>query len=151
MSDFSKIDFSKIKDSLGVRIRGLDELLPTSISQPGPNPIVVAAQSNLASEFHKRLAKLIAEFDESLDQGHEVGVRLVNFGQSIVFHLQKMGHWNPSLLFFIGVTDDGNPVRLIQHVSQISVLLMKLPRKDTSKPKQPFGFVPGVDGDGDAE
>jgi hypothetical protein len=64
-----------------------------------------------------------------------------------------MGYWNPSLLFFIGVTDDGNPVQLIQHVSQISVLLMKLPRRDTSKPKQPFGFASGVDADddGDAE
>jgi hypothetical protein len=51
----------------------------------------------------------------------------------------------------MGVTEDGNPVQLIQHVSQISVLLMKLPRKDTSKPKQPFGFASGVDDVDDAE
>src|SRR5258705_6608644 len=106
MSDFSKIDFSKIEDSLGVRIRELDELPQINIPQPGPNPLVVAAQSNLASEFHKRLAKSIANFDASLDQKHEVGVRLVNFGRSAVFHLKKIGCWNPSLLYFIGVTDD---------------------------------------------
>jgi hypothetical protein len=74
-------------------------------------------------------------------------------GESLaaIFHLQDMGHWNPSLLFFIGVTDDGNPVRLIQHVSQISVLLMKLPRKAPSKSKQPFGFASSIDADDDGD
>jgi hypothetical protein len=44
-------------------------------------------------------------------------------------------------LCFIGVRDGGSPVQLIQHVSQISVLLMKLPRQDLTKPKSQFGFV----------
>src|ERR1051325_1113573 len=136
--------FDKIGESLAAKIRGLDVLPQIRMPDVGPSPLVVAAQSNRASEFYKRLARLIADFDASLDQEHEVGVRLVNFGQSIVFHLQDMGHWNPSLLFLIGVTDDGNPVQLIQHVSQISVLLMRVPRKDTSKPKQPFGFASGI-------
>jgi hypothetical protein len=142
-----------IGDSLAARIRRLDAVPEIRFPDVGPNPLVVAAQSNRASEFYKRLAKLIADFDAGLDQEHEVGVRLVSFGQSIVFHLQDMGHWNPSLLFFIGVTDEGSPVQLIQHVSQISVLLMRLPRKDTSKPKQPYGFASCVDAkdDGDAE
>jgi hypothetical protein len=146
-------EFDKIGESLAAKIRGLDALPQIRMPDVGPSPLVVAAQSNRASEFHKRLSKWIADFDASLDQQHEVGVRLVSFGQSLVFHLQDMGYWNPSLLFFIGVTDDGNPVQLIQHVSQISVLLMKLPRRDTSKPKQPFGFASGVDADddGDAE
>jgi Family of unknown function (DUF6173) len=142
-------EFDKIGESLAERIRALDAVPQIRLPDVGPNPLVVAAQSNRASEFYKRLAKLIEDFDASLDQGHEVGVRLVSFGQSIIFHLQNMGYWNPSLLFFIGVTDDGNPVQLIQHVSQISVLLMKLPRRDTSKPKQPFGFASGVDADND--
>ena len=53
--------------------------------------------------------------------------------------------------FLIGVTERRGPVQLIQYVSQISVLLMKLPRKDTSKPKQPLGFASGVDGDGNVK
>jgi len=56
-----------------------------------------------------------------------------------------MGYWSPSLLFFVGITDDGSPVKLIQHVSQISVLIMKLQGKDPSKPKRPFGFATGID------
>ena len=38
-----------------------------------------------------------------------------------------------------------NPFELIQHVSQISVLIMKVKRIDTSKPKRQIGFTPWED------
>jgi len=113
-----------------------------------PN-ITPPVNGNLASEFHKRLAEWIHGFEERLDDQHEVGVRLVSFGQSMVFHLRDMGYWNPSLISFQGVSEDGNPVELIQHVSQISILLMKLPRRDPSKPKTKIGFVSDHHSEGD--
>ena len=103
------------------------------------------AEQGIASEFHKRLVKWITEFDNSLDNDHEVAVRLVSFGQTLVFHLQGMGYWNPFLISFWGVTDDGQDVQLIQHVNQISILLLKVPRKDLDKPKRPIGFHNPVD------
>lgn len=109
--------------------------------RPAPNPLVMEAQDNYASEFHKRLMKSIDDFDATLDQAHEVGACLVSFGQSVIFHLHGIGYWNPSLIMFRGTTDDGSPVELIQHVSQINVLLMKLPRKDPSQPKRRIGFI----------
>ncbi len=90
------------------------------------------AEQGIASEFHKRLIKWINDFHTSLDEEHEVGVRLVSFGQSIVFHLDNIGYWNPYLISFSGITEDGQPVELIQHVNQISILLMKLPNKKSS-------------------
>src|SRR5579862_4579701 len=51
-----------------------------------PNPVAIAATQNLASEFYKRMVEMINAFNEKLDQAHEVGMRLVSFGQSIVFH-----------------------------------------------------------------
>jgi|SRR5882762_4340266 len=134
---------SKITKSLTDSLRALtmpDFRLPKMLDV-GPNPLIVAAEANYASEFHKRLMKWINTFDAALDQEHEVGVRLVSFGQTVIFHLDNIGFWNPSLICFKGVTDDGSPVELIQHVSQISVLLMKLPRKDPQKPKRRIGFV----------
>ena len=105
-----------------------------------PNPLITNVQANLASEFYERLVKWVNDFDKSLDQEHEVGVRLVTFGQTVIFHLEDIGYWNPSLILFQGTTEDGNPVELIQHVSQISILLTKLPRKDAETPKRPIGF-----------
>jgi hypothetical protein len=100
-----------------------------------------AISANLASEFHKRLVEWINNFDSTLDQEYEVGVRLVSFGQTVVFHLDDISYWNPSLISFRGKTEDGQPVELIQHVSQISILLMKLKRPDPSKPKKKIGFI----------
>ena len=68
-----------------------------------------------------------------------------------MFSLSDIGFWNPSLITFRGVTDDGSPVELIQHVTQISVLLMKLPRKDPSKPKRPIGFGSALEGSEEPE
>jgi hypothetical protein len=84
--------------------------------------------------------KMIRDFDSQLDSEHEVGVRLVSFGEKVVFHLLDMGYANPSLITFVGRTDDGNTVELIQHVSQISVLLMSLPKADPNAPKRGIGF-----------
>jgi hypothetical protein len=114
------------------------------------NPLIENMEDNYASAFYDRLKKWINEFDASLDQEHEVGVRLVNFGQTVVFHLEGMGYYNPSLILFYGNTEDGNPVELIQHVSQISILLTKLQRKDPSIPKKPIGFASEVSQDENA-
>ncbi|MBD3675556.1 MAG: hypothetical protein HUJ26_18750 [Planctomycetaceae bacterium] len=104
------------------------------------NPLIKNARENSASAFYQRLTKWIAEFDQELDEAHEVGVRLVSFGQTVSFHLEDIGYWNPSLISFKGTSVEGEPVELIQHVNQISILLMKLPRKDPESPKKPFGF-----------
>lgn len=116
------------------------EIDPSVFRNSHPAKIREIAEANLASEFHADLARCISNFDTSLDNEHEVGIRLVNFGQAVVFHLERIGYSNPSLITFCGTTDSGEPVELIQHVSQISILLMKLPRREPEKPKQPFGF-----------
>lgn len=130
---------ASILDSLAWKIKVPEFKMPNIPAFT--NPLVTYTQNNLASQFYRRLTKWIADFDAGLDPQHEVGIRLVSFGNSEVFHLQDLNYWNPSLLCFTGVRDDGSPVELIQHVSQISVLLMKLPRKDLSIPKRQFGFV----------
>lgn len=94
--------------------------------------------SQLASSFYEALMKMINDFDAELDQDYEVGVRLINFGQVVTFHLQDIGYDNPALIFFKGFTGKGEPVKLVQHVSQISILLMKMKRKNPNEPK--IGF-----------
>jgi Family of unknown function (DUF6173) len=103
-------------------------------------PIVGNIESNYASAFHNHLIAWITVFDRKLDNRHEVGVRPVSFGQTVIFHLHSIGYRNPSLIVLKGETAEGDPVELIQHVSQISILLMKLPRKDMAVPKRGIGF-----------
>ena len=103
------------------------------------NPIL-PGNSNLASEFYKRLVEMVNDFDASLDQEHEVGVRLVSHGQIIQFHVEDIGYWDPSLICFYGILEDSSRVKLIQHVSQLSFLLMAVKRSNPEEPKRSIGF-----------
>ncbi len=96
--------------------------------------------SENASEFYKRLMSTIKAFDEQLDQMYEVGIRLVSFGQKIQFAVREIGYYNPKLITFSGVLEDCSKVQLIQHVNQISFLLLAVKRKDPDKPKLPIGY-----------
>ncbi len=113
-----------------------DILTPTRIQTTAAQNI----SDNRASEFVRHILNEIREYDATLDDAHEVGVRLVNFGQAVTFHLEGVEYSDPSLIYFSGTTTNASePVKLIQHVSQISILLMKLPRLHPEKPK--IGFL----------
>ena len=103
-------------------------------------PLSVPTNPNLASEFHYRLITMINNFHKELDAEYEAGAQLVSFGQKVTFHIKNIGYWNPSLIRFYGITDDGLPVELIQHISQISILLVKMKRDNPEEPKRPIGF-----------
>lgn len=116
--------------------------LPDLLAQPNLNLARIDfGNPNLASEFYQRIVDMINEFDRNLDHEHAVGVRLVSFGQSLTFHVTNIGYNNPSLIIFFGTLENGSPVQLIQHVSQISFLLTAIRRPDPQHPKKPIGFL----------
>jgi hypothetical protein len=119
--------------------RYLNQDVFESIKQP-VLPTIAATNGNLASEFYKRLVEMINEFDEKLDPEHEVGARLVSYGQTVLIHIEDLGYYNPSLIKFHGRLEDGSKVELIQHVSQISFLLMAVKRLNPDEPKKRIGF-----------
>jgi hypothetical protein len=98
---------------------------------------------NRASEFARRMFDRIQKYDAELDTAYAVGLRLANFGQTVIIHIENIGYSNPSLISFIGKTDVGDPVELIQHVSQINLLLMRVSR-DPNKPRESIGFHPAL-------
>jgi hypothetical protein len=95
-------------------------------------------EENRASQFARHIFNKIQAYDATLDEAHEVGIRLVSSGQTLTFHFEGMGYADPSLISFTGETDVGEPIELIQHVSQISILLMTLPRLHPEQPKMEF-------------
>ena len=95
----------------------------------------------LASDFCEKLSDYMNEFDKSLNQEQEIGIKLVSFGQTIQFTVTNIGYNNPKLICFCGEMPDGSPVQLIQHVNQISFLLTAVPRKNLEETtKSPIGF-----------
>lgn len=100
---------------------------------------VAMAENDLASVYCDRVVKLITEFEKTLDEEHEVACQLVSFGQTVVIHVTGLTYWNPKMVIFNGQLDDGSRVQLVQHVSQVSFLLLAA-KKLNPKPNR-IGFV----------
>ena len=96
---------------------------------------------HLASLYHQLLVKRFNQFNLALDDNHETGIKVFNGGQNLQFHLTGIMHADPSLISFQGVTVQGSPIEVLQHVSQVNIILVTLPRLNMDKPKQVFEFT----------
>lgn len=99
----------------------------------------VVDKENKAKWMHERVVRSIVEFENKLDVDQEVGARLVNFSNDETIAIDDVGFWGPDIIKFYGKNAQGNPVELIQHISQLSVLLVAIKVKNES-PKR-IGFT----------
>lgn len=94
------------------------------------NPVVAAFES---------LGDYVKAFEAELDGEHEIGARLVSFGSSVTIHVHQVGYSRPSLITFTGVTEKGDKVQLVQHISQLSFLLVAV--KKIGETPYRIGFI----------
>lgn len=113
--------------------------ISAAVAAPLPAQPLVAERMNPAEWMYERLKKYIKEFEAQLDDDHEVGAHLVSFGHELTFHIQDMGYHGPDIITFYGKNEKGEDVQLIQHTSQLSVLLVAV-RKQHEKPRR-IGFL----------
>lgn len=98
------------------------------------------AQQYLASDMYQRLVALINHFEAGLPDDMQAGGRLVSAGD-ITFSIQDIGYWDPNMIVFYGELSDGSAVELVQHISQLNLLLVAVPRSDDiEKPRRVIGF-----------
>lgn len=75
----------------------------------------------------------IKKFENTLDNDHEVAIKLASFGQSITLSVIRIGYSDPNTLVFYGYVGE-QPATLIQHMSQLNFLLLAAPKADPKKP-----------------
>lgn len=113
-------------------------------------PLPPTLTRNPAEWMHERLVRSIVEFEKSLDEAQEIGARLVNFSEREPIHISDVGFWGPDLIIFYGTNADGRSVQLLQHVTQVSVLLVALPKEHQQARRIGFQLQkrldPGKDG-----
>lgn len=95
---------------------------------------------SLADYSYEVILERIKEFEDDLDNEHEIALRLASFGQSITLSVTDIGYSNPSTLVFYGYVGD-QPATLIQHVSQLNFLLLAVKKADPEKPPRRIGFA----------
>lgn len=115
------------------RLSTLVAPLPATLPRPEDHA------GNPARWMFERLATYIRQFESRLDEEHEIGARLVSFGANLTFHIEDMGYFGPDMIVFYGKNDKGEPVQLIQHTSQLNVLLVAV-RKQEARPRR-IGFI----------
>lgn len=113
----------------GIRVPQLD--------LPEMHPLPVAySYSDTQFEI---LQKYIEEYQSALDDKHEVGLLLTNFGQSVLMQVCEISYEESVLLIFKGYVN-GKYSTLIQHVSQLNFLITSV-EKEPDKPKRKIGFI----------
>ncbi|MHD0319431.1 DUF6173 family protein [Fusobacterium sp. THCT1E2] len=108
-----------------------------------PNVIeedILPRDYNMADWKYEKLVEQIREFEEILDDDHEVALKLASFGSSVVMSVTDIGYQNPDILYFYGFVD-GKEAQLIQHISQLNFLITFVEREDKSKPARRIGFA----------
>lgn len=100
----------------------------------------VRMRDNPAEWAFVRLSKMIQEFESNLDKDEEIGVRVVGLPGDGTMQILDVGFWGPDLIMFFGRNADGKPVRLIQHYTQINVVLSAMKKPEDQPEPNRIGF-----------
>ena len=101
---------------------------------------------NMADWKYEKLVEQIKEFEEILDDDHEIALKLASFGSSVVMSVTDIGYQNPDILYFYGFVEGKE--QLIQHISQLNFLITFVEREDKTKPARRIGFaLPTINND----
>ncbi|WP_347312178.1 DUF6173 family protein [Defluviimonas sp. SAOS-178_SWC] len=109
------------------------EPLPEGISG---EPIEAKSPAQWAYE---RLILYIKNFESQLDNEHEVAMGFTG-GDAGVLRIEGIGYFDPDIVTFYGRDEDGARTQLIQHVSQLSVMLRAMPKAPEVEEPRRIGF-----------
>lgn len=110
---------------------GLSEV-PESLQQP------VEAKS-AARWAYERLVLYIQNFEQQLDSEHEVAMGMVG-GDAGILRIEGIGYFDPDIITFYGTDISGARTQLVQHVSQLNVMLRAAGKATKEAPATRIGF-----------
>ncbi|PIB26128.1 hypothetical protein BFP76_14320 [Amylibacter kogurei] len=98
------------------------------------------AEKSPAEWAYERIVMYIQKFEETLNSNEEVGMGFAA-GHVGSLRIQGMGFFAPDMVTFYGEDGEGNAMQLVQHVSQLNVMLVA--EQKTGEPEaapQRIGF-----------
>jgi len=88
---------------------------------------------------YERLILYIQNFEETLDNEHEVAMGFAGDSSGVI-KIEGMGYFDPDIITFYGSDPTGTKTQLVQHVSQLSVMLRALPKTVETEEPERIGF-----------
>ncbi|SFR37583.1 DUF6173 family protein [Litoreibacter janthinus] len=114
---------------------------PTPEQQPLPDAMskTPIEQKSPAEWAYERLILYIKNFEEQLDNNHEIAMGFVG-GDAGVMRIEGIGFYAPDVITFYGADPAGARTQQIQHVSQLNVQLRALPKNVDQPEPNRIGF-----------
>ncbi|MFT7057795.1 MAG: hypothetical protein ACJASV_000295 [Pseudorhodobacter sp.] len=119
---------------------------PTTPATPEqlPLPPAVAkkpiSQKSAAEWAYERVIMYLQNFEEQLDKDHEVAMGFTG-GSTGVLRIEGVGYFDPDLITFYGKDATETKVQLIQHVTQLNVMLRAVSKQTPDEdPPRRIGF-----------
>ena len=88
---------------------------------------------------YERLILYIQNFEKQLDSEHEVAMGFAG-GDAGVLRIEGIGYFDPDIITFYGTDSSGRKTQLVQHVSQLSVMLRAMPKQEKAEAPRRIGF-----------
>ncbi|WP_171124366.1 MULTISPECIES: DUF6173 family protein [unclassified Ruegeria] len=105
-----------------------------------PDPLKTPVETKSPAQWaYERLILYIQNFEQTLDSDHEIAMGFTG-GDAGVMRIEGMGYFDPDVLTFYGSDATGARTQLVQHVSQLNVMLRALPKSVEDKPANRIGF-----------
>jgi hypothetical protein len=98
-----------------------------------------------AATAYTRLVAHIRAFEADLDPQHDIAMGFAG-SDAGTLRIAGIGYHDPDILTFYGFDEDGQKTQLIQHVSQLSVILRAVPRAEDTPRRIGFRLQNGWQG-----
>ena len=96
-------------------------------------------QKSPAEWAYQRLILYIQNFEKTLNAEEEVAMGFTDTGAGVL-KIEGLGYFDPDVVTFYGTDQTGARVQLVQHVSQLNVLLRSMPKENAAKEPRRIGF-----------
>lgn len=105
-----------------------------------PPALLETSRSKSPAQWaYERIINYIRNFEAQLDAEHEIGLGMVGGGAGSL-KIKGLGYFDPDLITFYGETERGDRTQLIQHVSQLNVMLVAAPKQADHVEPTRIGF-----------
>ena len=118
-----------------------DPKTPNAQAKPLPKTMAKGPEGRKspAQWAYERIILYIRNFEEQLDASQEVAMGFTG-GDAGVVRIEGMGYFDPDILTFYGTDNGGGRTQMIQHVSQLNVMLRALPKPPEKAEATRIGF-----------
>lgn len=137
-----------VRKASGLPQRGQDETVQAAAEVGAAfEPALSPEDKSPARWAYERMVQYIRNFEAQLNANEEVAMGFAGSDAGVV-SIEGLGYYDPDILTFYGRDEEGMKTQLVQHVTQLSVILRAVPKVAPEIPARRIGFhlAPGWTG-----